>query len=121
MNGTKNKMRNTEHGVSVALSHARQTFLGLGAGNLFMNNVFQQRMHPQTNGCRWLKGIATVFFLFLLAGVAQAQRTQPLVAIHDSEFTRALETQTASNGTPSGVGTTGFQWWSTNWHYFVMP
>ncbi len=51
----------------------------------------------------------------------QAQVTQPLVAIHDSELTRALETMTASNGTPSGPGTTGNQWWPTNWHYFVMP
>ena len=21
----------------------------------------------------------------------------------------------------SGTGTTGFQWWPTDWHYFVMP
>ena len=27
----------------------------------------------------------------------------------------------ASSGTPSGPGTTGNQWWPTNWHYFVMP
>jgi hypothetical protein len=51
----------------------------------------------------------------------RAQTTQPLVAVHDSELTRALETMTASNGTPTGAGTTGNQWWPTNWHYFVMP
>ncbi|HWY78649.1 MAG TPA: hypothetical protein VN281_23745, partial [Verrucomicrobiae bacterium] len=27
----------------------------------------------------------------------------------------------ATNGTPNGPGTTGNQWWPTNWHYFVMP
>jgi hypothetical protein len=49
-------------------------------------------------------------------------RGGPVVAIHDSELTRALETMTATNpGTPTGAGTTGFEWWPTNWHYFVMP
>ncbi|HXC99831.1 MAG TPA: hypothetical protein VN048_10855, partial [Verrucomicrobiae bacterium] len=56
-----------------------------------------------------------------MASSLQAQVTQPIVAIHDSELTRALETMAASNGTPSGPGTTGNQWWPTNWHYFVMP
>src|SRR6266850_4531053 len=46
----------------------------------------------------------------------------PVVAIHDSELTRALESMTATNaGTPTGPGFTGFEWWPTNWHYFVMP
>src|ERR1051325_11370400 len=46
----------------------------------------------------------------------------PVVAIHDSELTRALEVTPATNpGTPSGPGFTGFEWWPTNWHYFVMP
>ena len=49
------------------------------------------------------------------------QGTQPLVAIHDSELTRALETMPASGATPAGTGATGFQWWPTDWHYFVMP
>src|SRR5580698_8039129 len=56
--------------------------------------------------------------LVLAAGPLRAQTTQPIVAIHDSELTRAFETQAASNGVPAG---TGFQWWTTNWHYFVMP
>ncbi|HEX5222700.1 MAG TPA: hypothetical protein VFZ59_24300 [Verrucomicrobiae bacterium] len=46
---------------------------------------------------------------------------QPLVAVHDSEYTRALETMNASGATPTGPGTTGKQWWPTDWHYFVMP
>src|SRR5882757_6551822 len=27
----------------------------------------------------------------------------------------------ASGATPTGPGTTGNQWWPTDWHYFVMP
>ncbi len=27
----------------------------------------------------------------------------------------------ASGTTPTGSGTTGFQWWPTDWHYFVLP
>src|ERR1041385_1700231 len=47
--------------------------------------------------------------------------TQPVVAIHDSELTRALESMPAVAPTPTGDGTTGFQWWPTDWHYFVLP
>ena len=46
-----------------------------------------------------------------------ATGTQPVVAIHDSELTRALESTPATPPTPAG---TGFQWWLTNWHYFFM-
>jgi hypothetical protein len=53
--------------------------------------------------------------------VALQQGTQPIVAIHDSELTRALESMPASGATPTGPGTTGFQWWQPAWHYFVMP
>ena len=53
------------------------------------------------------------------AGLGQG--TQPLVAIHDSELTRALESMPATNATPRVPGTTGNEWWPTNWHYFVMP
>ncbi len=66
-------------------------------------------------------------FAALLAGVplfpqvVSAAGTQPVVAIHDSELTRALESATATGVTPTGPGTTGFQWWPTNWNYFVMP
>jgi hypothetical protein len=58
-------------------------------------------------------------FLFTVISPANAG---PVVAIHDSELTRALESMTATNaGTPTGPGFTGFEWWPTNWHYFVMP
>jgi hypothetical protein len=56
-----------------------------------------------------------------LALTAAGQDTRPLVAIHDSELTRALESAPASGATPTGPGTTGKQWWPTDWHYFVMP
>src|SRR5213078_4502099 len=42
-------------------------------------------------------------------------RGGPVVAIHDSELTRALETMPATNpGTPAGAGASGFEWWPTN-------
>src|SRR5580704_4660414 len=53
--------------------------------------------------------------------MAVGQSPQPVVAVHDSELTRALEGIPAANGTPAGPNTTGFQWWVTNWHYFFMP
>jgi hypothetical protein len=52
---------------------------------------------------------------------SSVRATQPIVAIHDSEYTRALENQNASGATPTGLGATGRQWWPTDWHYFVMP
>ncbi|HVV71543.1 MAG TPA: hypothetical protein VHI52_08600, partial [Verrucomicrobiae bacterium] len=63
--------------------------------------------------------------LVLVASCPQARAAsvgpKALVAIHDSEQTRALETIPASGSTPTGPGTTGFQWWPSSWHYFVMP
>ena len=54
--------------------------------------------------------------------VVNPLRGGPVVAIHDSELTRALELVPASNpGTPTGAGASGYEWWPTNWHYFVMP
>lgn len=53
------------------------------------------------------------FSSFALAG-------QPVVAIHVSELTQALEGKAAVSPTPMGAGTTGFQWWTPWWHYFVM-
>src|SRR5580692_7978172 len=70
------------------------------------------------------RGTAAVLtFLMALGAVSQvrAQMPQPVVAIHDSELTRALELMPATNGTPTGLYTTGFQWWITNWPYFFMP
>ncbi len=64
---------------------------------------------------------ALVLTIILVASPASALGTQPLVAIHDSEITRSLETIPAIAPTPSGSGTSSNQWWTTNWHYFVMP
>jgi ketosteroid isomerase-like protein len=72
-----------------------------------------------------MRGLAAAVFGAFLAilGVKNAAASGgPVVAIHDSEFTRALESMPAANpGTPTDAGTTGFEWWPTNWHYFVMP
>ncbi|MDB6110283.1 MAG: hypothetical protein JWR69_2033, partial [Pedosphaera sp.] len=65
--------------------------------------------------------LLAVLSVFCLAPQMRALGTQPMVAIHDSELTRALESTVAAFPTPSGGGTTGFEWWPTNWHYFVMP
>jgi hypothetical protein len=65
--------------------------------------------------------VACLGVLYCPAIPARGQGTQPIVAVHDSELTRALESMPASGATPTGPGTTGNQWWPTNWHYFVMP
>src|SRR5581483_8147342 len=62
-----------------------------------------------------------VFTGFICGLLCVARGAQPVVAIHDSELTRALETMPASGATPTGTGTTGNQWWPVQWHYFVMP
>src|SRR3974377_847292 len=67
-----------------------------------------------------MKSAVVACFCFV-GVVSAAHSTLPVVAIHDSELTRALETMPASGSTPTGPGTTGFQWWPTNWQYFVMP
>lgn len=65
--------------------------------------------------------IATLISVVCVAPPVRAQGIQPIVAIHDSELTRALESTAATPPTPSGSGTTSFEWWPTDWHYFVMP
>src|ERR1043166_9678968 len=65
--------------------------------------------------------IVVLFFaVFLLDAHSQIQ---PLVAIHDSELTRYLDSSNAPAvaPTPTGTNTTGLQWWIQDWHYFVMP
>src|SRR5436190_1569814 len=62
---------------------------------------------------------AILFAIQLVLSVSSA-KAGPVVAIHDSELTRALESISATNA-PTGAGFTGFEWWPTNWHYFVMP
>src|ERR1043166_1367780 len=64
---------------------------------------------------------AAMLCLACVAPAVLGQGMQPCVAIHDSELTRALESMPAVAPTPAGPGTTGNQWWTTNWHYFVMP
>ena len=65
----------------------------------------------------WLAAV-----LWLLGSVLAVQaQTLPMVGVHDSELTRALATMPATRQTPRGAGTTGFEWWPTQWNYFVMP
>ena len=81
------------------------------------------------NAIRYLILVALVLSLLpapVLAARAPAPAFQastfpvPAVAIHVSELTQVLETTPASPPTPTGAGTTGYQWWPTSWHYFVM-
>jgi len=47
-------------------------------------------------------------------------RPEPVVAIHVSELTQALETMPAKPPTPpAGPDWTGYEWAYTSWHYFV--
>jgi hypothetical protein len=69
---------------------------------------------------------AFVLVASLFAGVparsvvaAGTDPASPVVAIHVSEQTAALETRTATAPTPTGAGTTGNEWWMTSWRYFV--
>ncbi len=83
-----------------------------------------QRFTRGKTGSGFFRAILALIALVLGSSCnVRAQTTLPLpmVAVHDSELTRALASQPASNGTPSGNGTTGTQWWMTNWNYFVMP
>jgi hypothetical protein len=87
--------------------------------------------HPNPSGiqlsernsiCHMRKSLTYSFLLatqVLLTSICPV-KSGPVVAIHDSELTRALEGMTATNA-PVGPGFTGFEWWPTNWHYFVMP
>ncbi len=64
-----------------------------------------------------------IFGTLVLPNRAIAQQVstapEPLVAIHVSELTQALETMPAVPPTPTGAGYSGYQWWYTSWHYFV--
>ena len=65
--------------------------------------------------------VGCVFLCFGAVTSVHANGTQPLVAVHDSEYTRGLANINAFGGTPTGPGTTGKQWWFPDFHYFVMP
>ena len=69
------------------------------------------------------RGMLVFFLLFAYGRGELAWGIQPVVAIHDSELTRFLDSSNAPaiSPTPIGVGTTGLQWWTKDWHYFVMP
>ncbi|MFZ5996136.1 MAG: hypothetical protein ACOYW7_01415, partial [Nitrospirota bacterium] len=74
----------------------------------------------------WIQKALIITFAVLSTIIAaapfvRAQAPEPLVAIHVSELTEALETMPAKTPTPTGPGTTGYEWWYTSWHYFVMP
>jgi len=70
---------------------------------------------------RLLALVGGLFLYFALTGPLYANGTQPIVAVHDSEYTRGLDNINAFGGTPTGPGTTGKQWWFTDFRYFVMP
>ena len=83
-----------------------------------MVEIFRRKPLLQTGlFALWLL-IATSF---ATPGPAAAQTTAPLplVAIHVSEITAALETMPAVAPTPTGSGTTGYQWYYQAWRYFV--
>ncbi len=57
---------------------------------------------------------------FAYPGLQTNDVAQPVVAIHVSEITNAMETTPARSPTPSGYGTSGYQWWYTSWHYYTI-
>ncbi len=81
----------------------------VGAATITASNVTHTGIFPNTGSSTYV------------ANTAPASQAKAVVAIHDSELTRALETILASGATPASAGTTGYEWWPTNWHYFVMP
>jgi hypothetical protein len=70
-----------------------------------------------------LLGAAVCVGILVCTGPAKAVPVatppEPLVAIHVSEVTQALESIAATPPTPTGAGTTGYEWWITTWRYFV--
>ena len=98
----------------------RQSRVAINAIILNVAGKFSHRGSGRPS--RWAKGpvAAWACYLWLLAA-SLGQGTQPAVAIRDSELTRALEPLPATNATPRGAGTTSNEWWTTDWHSFVMP
>jgi hypothetical protein len=70
-----------------------------------------------------LFNLAFTVLIFVTFAFNVSAQIQPLVAIHDSELTRFLDSSNAPaiGPTPVGTNTTGLQWWISDWHYFVMP
>ena len=87
-----------------------------------INVVAGQSKHADSlKSSRQGRLILALLLLIWVESAALGQGTQPLVAIHDSELTHALEAMPATNATPRGAGTTSNEWWTTDWRYFVMP
>jgi len=78
-------------------------------------------MNQRHKGASIFASLTCGLLLLWLGAQLTYAAPQPIVAVHDSEYTRALETMNASGATPNGAGTTGKQWWPTDWHYFVLP
>lgn len=66
-----------------------------------------------------LTSLSLLIIYISAPNLAIALPPEPLVAIHVSELTQALETAPAVPPTPAWSGTSGYQWWYTSWHYFV--
>src|SRR6185369_3667628 len=63
--------------------------------------------------CLWIPGVS------FLPHSAYAEPARPLVAIHVSELTAALQSVPAVSPTPTGTGNSGYEWWYTAWKYPV--
>jgi hypothetical protein len=88
-----------------------------------MKKSSEHRARLAINKSFLLMKILAVAFLGMFGRVCavNGQGAQPIVAIHDSELTRALESMPAPAQRPRDRDTTSNQWWITQWHYFVMP
>lgn len=78
-------------------------------------------MNARHQSKRWMLKLGLMVGLISIAAAKTRAGTppEPVVAVHVSEFTQALETMPAQPPTPTGPGTTGQQWFRPEWHYFV--
>jgi VCBS repeat-containing protein len=88
-----------------------------------MNLVVAQRAGFLAGRISFLNIALTAILVLGSFTLDASAQTQPMVAIHDSELTRFLDSSNApaASPTPMGTNTTGLQWWLPDWHYFVMP
>src|SRR6267142_3704577 len=88
-----------------------------------MNVVLAHLAGSIARRCSLFNLAAVAILIFGLLRFNASAQIQPLVAIHDSELTRFLDSSNAPavSPTPMGTNTTGLQWWISDWHYFVMP
>ncbi len=88
-----------------------------------MNHVVVQREGILAGRLLLLNLAALATLIFRASVVVASAQTLPIIAIHDSELTRFLDSSNAPavGPTPVGTNTTGLQWWLPDWHYFVMP